>query len=107
MVGAATVCFGAAARYLGMLAKTMSDWEAAEQHFQEAAQLEARMQAWPWLAHSQYEFAAMWLERGGAQDRQRARALLDDASRAAQKMNMAYLAVKVAGLQAQYGLIST
>ena len=104
VVGGATACFGAAGRYLGMLSTTLSDWEAAERHFQVALELDARMGAWPWLAHSQCEYAAMMLRRGIAQDRQRANALLDEALIAAQRMDMAYLAEKITVLQTSYEL---
>jgi tetratricopeptide (TPR) repeat protein len=100
VVGGATACYGAVARYLGILATTRSDWEAAERHFREAIELDERMEAWPWLAHSQCAYAAMLLEKGGQQDCKRAYSLLEEALRAAQKMGMVYLAQKVAVLQA-------
>ena len=83
-----------------MLAMRMSDWETADQHFQGAIELDTRMGAWPWLAHSQFEYAAMLLERGQVEDREPALALLDEASSAVQSMGMAYLAQEVAELQA-------
>jgi tetratricopeptide (TPR) repeat protein len=104
VVGGATACYGAAARYLGMLAKTMSDWPAAKRHFEGALALDERMGSWPWLAHSQCEYAAMLLARGREADRQPALALLDQALAAAQEMGMAYLGQKVSVLQAQYEL---
>jgi tetratricopeptide (TPR) repeat protein len=107
VVGGATACYGAAARYLGMLAATMSNWETAERHFLGAIDLDASMEAWPWLGHSRYEYSAMLLRRGRAGDRQRAAALLDESLDAAQDMGMAYLAERVADLQARYGLISS
>jgi tetratricopeptide (TPR) repeat protein len=106
VVGGATICYGSAARYLGLLARTMLDWESAERHFQEAIDLDEHMEAWPWLAHSQCEYAAMLLGRGRVQDRERANAVLDEALSAAQRMGMAYLAQKVADLQARYELVS-
>lgn len=107
VVGGATACYGSAARYLGMLARTMSDRESAERHFEGALELDARMEAWPWLAHSQFEYAAMLLERGRVPDRERAIALLGEASTAAQRMGMAYLLQQVATLQARYELVSS
>jgi tetratricopeptide (TPR) repeat protein len=106
VVGGATACYGAAARFLGMLAVTMADLETAEGHFQESMALDARMGAWPWLAHGQYEYAAMLLGRGQAHDCERAKALLDEAISAAQRMGMAYLAAKIVDLQARYELVS-
>ncbi|MEJ2351920.1 MAG: BTAD domain-containing putative transcriptional regulator [Anaerolineales bacterium] len=101
VVGGATACLGAVARYLGILAAAMSDWAAAEQHFQEAIELDTRIGAWPWLGHSQYEYAAMMLNREQDNDRERANALLVEAQSAAHRMGMAYLAQKVSNLLAQ------
>ncbi len=106
VVGGATACYGAVARYLGMLARTMSDWKSAERHFTGALELDARMSAWPWLAHSQCEYAAMHLQRGRDSDRERANALLDEALTAARRMGMAYLAKQVAHLQERYELVA-
>jgi tetratricopeptide (TPR) repeat protein len=104
VVGGATACYGAAARYLGMLATTMSDWQAAEKHFEGALQLDARMGAWPWLAHGKCEYAAMLLVRGQTSDRQRALSFLDESLAAAQEMGMAYLIQKIIALKEQVEL---
>lgn len=104
VVGGATACYGAAARYLGMLATIMADWPAAERHFEGALKLDARMGSRPWLAHGQCEYAAMLLARGRDADHRRALALLDAALVAAQEMGMTYLFQKVTALQAQYEL---
>jgi transcriptional regulator with XRE-family HTH domain/tetratricopeptide (TPR) repeat protein len=104
VVGGATACYGAAGRYLGLLAKTMSDWKSAEHHFEEALNLDAHMRAWPWLAHGRYEYAAMLLLRGREADRQRAIALLDEALTAGRQMEMTYLVEKVSNLKVKYQL---
>jgi hypothetical protein len=104
VVGGATACYGAVARYLGILATARSDWEATERHFQGAIVLDARMGAWPWLAHSQYACAAMLLQKGDKQDRDRAAALLAAAREAAIRMGMAYLAQRIEGLLASQSL---
>jgi DNA-binding SARP family transcriptional activator len=54
---------GSVARYLGLLAATMGRWEEAEQHFQRAVEMNARMGARPWLAHTQHDYARMLLVR--------------------------------------------
>jgi hypothetical protein len=102
VVGGATVCIGAAARYLGMLATTMSDWELAERHFEGALDLDARMGAWPWLSHSQYEYAVMLFRRGRAGDQRRGLALIDEAMGVGQELGMAGLVQKCLALQVQY-----
>jgi tetratricopeptide (TPR) repeat protein len=72
----ATVCCGSAARYLGMLASVMGEWTAAEEHFAAALAMDERLQAWPWLAHTKYEFALMLRACGRQRDQDRAADLL-------------------------------
>ena len=91
----ATVCCGAAGRYLAMLASTMGDWTTAEEHFETALALDERMHAWPWLAHTQYEFAGLLLRRGRADDRIRASALVAAAAEAAERLGMLTLQKRV------------
>jgi predicted ATPase/DNA-binding XRE family transcriptional regulator len=107
VVGGATACFGAAGRYLGLLAATMSDWELAERHFEAASEMDAQIGAWPWLAHSQYEYANMCLRRGRTQDREQAIGLLNKALEAAKKMGMVHLEKKVADIQSHDKLNSS
>jgi hypothetical protein len=83
-----TLCCGAAARYLGMLATTMGDWPVAEGHFEAALAMEERMKAWPWLAHSRSEYASALLARGRARDLARAGELRDMALAAADRLGM-------------------
>jgi DNA-binding NarL/FixJ family response regulator len=84
-------CFGAAARYLGMLAATMRRWPDAERHFEAALEMNARQGARPWLAHTQYRYAAMLLDRKGTDDRERAIALLEGATAIGRELGMAAL----------------
>jgi predicted ATPase len=99
VVGGATACYGAAARYLGMLATTMADWSAARRHFEGALTFDAQLGARPWLAHSQYETASMLLKEGDVACAHRAAALLDEALVAAREMGMGLLTEKIAGAQ--------
>ena len=76
MIGHLVTFYGAADRYLGMLATTLGEWDRAEEHFERAIELNQRMGAETWLAHSAYEYARLLLKsRDG--DRARAAALLD------------------------------
>jgi hypothetical protein len=102
VIGGATACLGAAARYLGMLATTMSDWPAAERHFVGALDLDSRMGAWPWLAHSQYEYAVMLFRRGQAGDRRRGLALIGEAVSVGQELGMTSLVQKCLARQIQH-----
>jgi tetratricopeptide (TPR) repeat protein len=100
-IGYAVVCYGAISRYLGMLATTLEKWDDAARHFEDALAMNARMEAWPWLAHTQYQYAAMLLKRRAPTDRDRAFALLDSAQITAQRLGMNALTEKVANLSQQ------
>ena len=56
MIGHLVACYGAADRYLGMLAATLGEWERAEAHFERALELNRRMGMRTWLAHTAYEY---------------------------------------------------
>lgn len=95
LVGTSVACFGAASRFLGMLARIESRWQDAERHFRHAIEMNARQGAWTWLAHSQYEYARMLLARGSWRDRTQIDALLTDALSAARKLGLAALARRI------------
>jgi class 3 adenylate cyclase/tetratricopeptide (TPR) repeat protein len=101
VVPIATICCGSNARFLGMLASTIGDWVAAEAHFEAALEKDERLQAWPWLAHTKYEFALMLHNRGGQRDHDRANALLAAASASTERFGMAALQAKIQSLAAR------
>jgi hypothetical protein len=70
------VAFGSASRPLGLLATTMSRWEDAERHFERALEMNSRMGARPWVAHTQHDHAGMLIRRGTSGDDGRAADLL-------------------------------
>jgi tetratricopeptide (TPR) repeat protein len=78
-VCAGELAIGSVARYLGLLAATNSRWDEAEQHFEYALEMNARMDARPSLAHTQDDFARMLLTRDGPGDVEKAHALLSEA----------------------------
>jgi tetratricopeptide (TPR) repeat protein len=92
---ATTVCCGSAARYLGMLAATLGDWAAAEEHFAAALAMDEQLQAWPWLAHTKYEFALMLRARGRPCDHDRAAELIAAAAASAERIGMPALQQKI------------
>jgi DNA-binding SARP family transcriptional activator len=67
--GAPEVSTGAVSRYLGKLASSMSLWDEAKEHFGHALQLNARLEAKPWLARTQVDYARMLRARGSPGDR--------------------------------------
>jgi tetratricopeptide (TPR) repeat protein len=99
VVGSAIACYGAVSRYLGLLAATMSRWAEAERHFEAALELNTRMEARPWLAHTQHQYAAMLMARGHTEDHSKAMALLDEALITAQALGMQFLIQKAEALK--------
>lgn len=100
VVGFTGASYGAAARYLGMLATTMMDWSPAQTHFEEALAMNTRMGARPWLAHTQYQYATMLLARGQQHDQAPAAALLPAALQTSQELGMPALASRIGVSQA-------
>ena len=94
-VGAAVVCCGAAARYLGLLSAAMARWEDAQGHFEYALEMNSRMGAKPWLAHTQQQYATMLLDRGQTEDRANALSLLDQALAIATELGMGALTERI------------
>ena len=90
MVGHLVAYYGAADRYLGMLAGTLGEWELAEEHFEQALAANLAMEARTWLAHTNYEYARMLLAHGG-ENSDRAQVLLVEADRLARVIGMATL----------------
>ena len=101
VVGSAVACYGAVSRFLGLLATTMCLWEQAERHFEEAVELNIHLEAWPWLAHTQHQYASMLLARGGDGDHSRAVTLLEKALTIAEDLDMQFLIRKAQALSAE------
>jgi DNA-binding NarL/FixJ family response regulator len=66
MIGHLVACYGAADRYLGMLAATLGEWERADAHFEQAAALNRRTGMRTWLSHTLHQHARARLARGDA-----------------------------------------
>ena len=85
MIGHGVACYGAVDRYLGMLAATLGELDAAGRYFDSALELNRLMGAGTWLAHTSYEYGRMLLAQG---DDGRAQPLLADAVRLAARAGM-------------------
>lgn len=92
MIGHLVACYGAADRYLGMLAATAGEVEVAQQHFERALALNRRMGATTWIAHTAYHYARLLLAE--RTERERAEALLDEATALAEGCGLAALAAR-------------
>jgi DNA-binding CsgD family transcriptional regulator/tetratricopeptide (TPR) repeat protein len=99
MIGQLVVYYGAADRYLGMLAATLGEWGRAQEHFERALTLNAQIEAATWLAHTKYEYARMLLARGRGDD-PRAAALLGGAAELATRIGMAALLDRIRAIGA-------
>ncbi len=98
MIGHGVACYGSADRYLGMLSATLGEWDRAESHFRAAVELNRRMGAWTWLAHTNYEFGRMLLKRRGRDDRRISTTLLSEAAQLAERIGMPTLLGRVRAL---------
>jgi DNA-binding CsgD family transcriptional regulator len=94
VIGSSHVCYGATARYLGMLA-AMERWEDATQHFADALAMNARMGARPWLAPTQHQYAVMLLARQQPGDHDEGMSLLHEALATARELGMHALAGRI------------
>ena len=57
VIGYDEVCYGVISRYLGALAGTLERRDLAVRHFEDALAMNARVEAWPWLARTQFQYA--------------------------------------------------
>jgi DNA-binding SARP family transcriptional activator len=89
---------GSVSRGLGILA-AMTHEEKAAGHFEHALEQNARMGARPWLAHTQYDYARMLIERGDPGDAERAGELLDSCLATCRELGMPVLEARAAALR--------
>ncbi len=99
VTGPGIVCNGAASRFLGVLAGTMSRWEEAIQHYEEALEMHERMGARPYVARTQQEYADMFLARDEPGDRKKALELVSQALDTAQELGMKVLVERALALK--------
>jgi class 3 adenylate cyclase/tetratricopeptide (TPR) repeat protein len=101
VVGAAASSAGSSDRYLGLLAATMSRWDAAEQHFHDAIDQNEAMEARPFTAFTIYDYSNMLLRRNEPGDVERAHDLLDRALVIARDVGMTGLEERIASTREQ------
>jgi DNA-binding CsgD family transcriptional regulator/tetratricopeptide (TPR) repeat protein len=95
MIGHGVACYGAADRYLGMLAATLGDVDGATRHFEVALQLNRQLGASTWLAHTAYEYGRLLVGRG---DTKRGEPLLVEAAALAETVGLPTLLARVRAL---------
>jgi tetratricopeptide (TPR) repeat protein len=95
VVGTGTACYGAFGRYLGALATILERWDDAARHFEDALAMNSRMNARPWLAHTQEQYASMLVAHNQSGDRDKAALLLNAALVTARELGMHALEERV------------
>ncbi|MFL5830320.1 MAG: ATP-binding protein [Solirubrobacteraceae bacterium] len=93
VIGLAAVCLGSAARFLGRLATAMGRRAEAAEHFERALEGNAALHAPVFLAHTQLDYARLL-----GSDDPRARALIEEAARAAEERALPAVARRAAEL---------
>src|SRR5262249_31167196 len=104
-VSGALYCRGAVARPLGVLATLLGRYDDAERHFEKALEMNARIRARIWVAHTQHDYARMLTARDGPGDREKAAALAAQALATAREVGMKPLEADVLKLQAAAALV--
>ena len=92
VVALAAVCYGPAARFLGLLAATEGRTEDAARHFEAAIERSAAIGAEPILARTRSDYAHMLVARGAPGDLDRAHELASAAGEAAERLGMPVVA---------------
>ena len=91
---------GAVSRYLGLLAETLGDLDAAVRHLEHAERFNQRMGARTWVARTQVDLGRVLRRRDHGPDEDRARQLLDSARAEAEQLGMVALIASL-GLMTQ------
>jgi hypothetical protein len=103
VVTAQCVFDGPAARYLGILAATSRDWDAAERHFELGRTAAVRQHARPFIALVGIDEARMLAARDGPGDTARGLALLAEASEIASDLGMEAIIERIKQVQKELG----
>ena len=95
VVGHGVACYGAADRYLGMLAATLGDWDVAEARFDAAMDLNRRMGAATWVRPHRVRVRSDASARGRPEDAERAASMLAEAAELAERIGMPALLARI------------
>jgi len=90
-IGMATVCFGAASRYLGMLSAALGEFDRASKHYEHALEMNSAIGSRPWLAHTQAEYSDLLMKIGSRAAIKRAMSLSEHARSTAAELGMVRL----------------
>jgi DNA-binding CsgD family transcriptional regulator len=107
VVGHGVACYGAADRFLGLLAATLADFDRAVVHFERALTINRRMGAHTWLAHTMFAYGRTLLIRHATGDARHASELLTGAATLAEQIGMPALVSRATALGARRASAST
>jgi hypothetical protein len=98
LIAAGAISFGAASRFLGMLATLRERWDEARAHLEHALASNRGLRAIPWIAHTQVALAHHLLH-APSRDAGRAATLLAEAEATARAHDMTCLLTRIAALR--------
>ena len=98
VLGEAQVFFGCVALYLGILATTLENHDAAVRHFETALAMHERMAAEPWRVRTVWHYARLLGRSGRHRDRERVRALVPPAIDSARRLGMQALVERLSAV---------
>ncbi|NOT55636.1 MAG: AAA family ATPase [Deltaproteobacteria bacterium] len=101
VVGAALLCLGSLAWYLGILATALARWEEAETHFETALRRNIQLGAKPMIVQTKQRHAMMLLARKHPGDTHRALTLLEEALTMSQRIDMELTSQHIVSLREQ------
>jgi DNA-binding CsgD family transcriptional regulator/tetratricopeptide (TPR) repeat protein len=91
VIGHGVACYGAADRYLGLLATTLGDHDRAVAHFERALAVNREMNAPTWVANTLFAYGRTLHMRGAGDDAAQASQLLAQAAALAERIGMPML----------------
>ena len=98
---------GSASRALGMLATVLGRYADATRHYHDALQMNRRMGARTWVAHTERDYAQMLLARGETGDHERALGLIHSSLACYRSLGMDSCATEAILLQHTIGAAGT
>jgi DNA-binding CsgD family transcriptional regulator/tetratricopeptide (TPR) repeat protein len=98
VVGHGVACYGAADRFLGLLAAAFGDYPRALDHFERALEVNRRTGAVTWTAHTLYGYGRTLRMRGRAEDADRATELLSEAAALGGRLGLAAVLARARAL---------
>ncbi|HZR83950.1 MAG TPA: AAA family ATPase [Candidatus Binatia bacterium] len=99
VIGLSAGSFGSARRWLALLAALAGRSDEAAVHFERALAMNRRLDARPWLAATQLDYARFLLARAGSGDAERAAALLAEAEQSARDLDLGRLVGAIAAVR--------